>query len=100
MIAIGALALAACSSPADGVEVRRSDFGRAWPLTVTSGVLNCEGLAVTFTANGTTYAVNGFARQMDRWPDINPIWADAGIGLGYKKDIGPLIERGLELCGP
>jgi Protein of unknown function (DUF2511) len=94
-----ALVLTGCGSSGDGggLEVSRADFGADWPLTVQSGTLNCEGAgAVTFTTNGTTYAVNGLASGMDEWPEIDSIWANAPHGL--KKDIGPLIDRGLELC--
>jgi hypothetical protein len=78
-------------------EVSRSDFGSNWPLTVESGTLACEGAgAVTFTTSGTTYAVNGMAQGMDQYAEIDPIWADEGGGL--KKNIGPLIDRGLSLC--
>jgi hypothetical protein len=34
---------------------------------------------------------------MDQWPEIDAIWADASGGL--KRNIGPLIDRGLKLCG-
>jgi hypothetical protein len=93
--------LCACSSSsgAGGVgHVTREDMGDNWPLTVDGGTLHCEGAgAVTFTTDdGTTYAVNGLALGMHKWPDIDPLWADASGGL--KKDIGPLIERGLSLC--
>jgi len=104
VVLVFALTLAGCSSTGgggggggSGLEVSRSDFGKDWPLTVQSGTLNCEGAgAVTFTTNGTTYAVNGLANGMDQWPDIDAIWADAPHGL--KKNIGPLIDRGLKLC--
>jgi len=105
--ALLAAALVACSGsggcpPDVGVdatceEIARADFGSDWPLTVAEGTLACEGAgAVTFTAEGTTYAVNGLAAGMDRWADIDPIWAPAPGGL--KKNIGPLIDRGLALC--
>jgi uncharacterized protein DUF2511 len=72
-----ALVLTGCGSSGDGggLEVSRADFGADWPLTVQSGTLNCEGAgAVTFTTNGTTYAVNGLASGMDEWPEIDSIW--------------------------
>jgi Protein of unknown function (DUF2511) len=85
------------NSGGNSVEVSRTDFRGDWPLTVESGVLACESAgAVTFTANGTTYAVNGIAESQDAGADIDPIWTDTGAGL--KKNIGPLIDRGLELC--
>ena len=99
LIALLAVCVSGCSSSSStGEAVSRSDFGEDWPLTVDSGTLQCEGAgAVTFTTeDGTTYAVNGLASGMDRWPEIDSIWADAPGGL--KKNIGPLIQRGLALC--
>jgi hypothetical protein len=83
------------SSPA---EVSAADLGSDWPLTVDRGTLGCEGGgAVTFTTEvGTTYAVNGLALSSTSYPDVEAIWADAPGGL--KKDITPLIQRGLALC--
>jgi hypothetical protein len=79
--------------------VTRADFGKDWPLTVDAGVLSCEGAsAVYFTANGIRYAVNGSARTRKDAPDIDPIWAKDPRGYSPKKDIGPLIDRGLQLC--
>ena len=73
-------------------------MGADWPLTVEAGTLDCIGAgAVTFTSeDGTTYAVNGLALSSTSYPDIDAIWADASGGL--KKNIGPLIDRGLALC--
>jgi hypothetical protein len=74
-------------------------MGKQWPLTVDSGTLSCDGSdgvgSVTFETGGKLYAVNGLARQ-DGYADITPIWAKAGYGL--RKNIGPLIDRGLKLC--
>jgi Protein of unknown function (DUF2511) len=85
-------------APATGSEtVKRSDYGKAWPFTVDSGVLACEGAgAVTFEANGTRYAVNGIAAGQDL-PKINPIWRDDPDLAGLKVNIGPIIDRGLKL---
>ncbi len=99
------LILAACTSSGgtdlgtNQQQVSSADFGNDWPLTVDSGVLACEGgAAVTFTApDGTTYAVNGTARTVTDYPDIDPIWADTAGPLP-KKNIGPLIDLGLALC--
>jgi hypothetical protein len=101
LLAVAAGALVGSSSGGGGsaVEVSRSDFGNEWPLTVDSGTLDCDepGL-VTFSANGTTYAVNGLAIGSDRWPDIDAIWADDPQQPGLKISIGPLIDRGLAIC--
>ncbi|MGY1825784.1 MULTISPECIES: DUF2511 domain-containing protein [unclassified Blastococcus] len=90
------------SSAGEVGEVSRAEFegeGRTWPLTVDRGTLDCEpGSRVTFTADGTTYAVNGTAKGSGEWADIDPIWADDGSGLDLKVSIGDLIEAGLALC--
>jgi hypothetical protein len=112
MLAALTLLLAGCSSstptePTDASAtqpnpgaVGRADFGKDWPLTVESGVLSCEGAgAVYFTTGGLRYAVNGLARGIHDAPDIDPIWAKDPSGTVPKKNIGPLITRGLQLCG-
>jgi len=90
------------SSGASGGKVSRADFGEAWPLTIEEGTLACvPGNRIVLFANGQVYAVNGLARgnmAQRGWRDIQEIWADAPGDLGLKKDIGPLIERGLTLC--
>ena len=99
---LGAAALlgAGCGSGShdNSIEVHARDFDR-WPLTVDEGTLRCEGAgSVTFEAGGQTYAVNGTARGLDAGSDIDIIWADDPDVDGLKLSIGPLINRGLELC--
>lgn len=85
--------------PAPPGYVSREMLGDDWPLTVEDGVLDCSGAqAVTFTTGGGTYAVNGMAESATDFPAIDPIWADDPTGAAPKKNIGPLIERGLALC--
>ena len=77
----------------------RAEYGRDWPLTVPSGIVRCEGAGeVYFEAEGTTYAVNGLALGRDRAPEIDRIWAPDPDFKGLKIDIGPIIDRGLDLC--
>lgn len=75
--------------------VSRAVLGDDWPLTVEDGTLACAGSdglgAVTFTTNGTAYAVNGIATQRSAGIDITPI-------LVTGKDLSPLLARGLALC--
>jgi hypothetical protein len=77
--------------------VSRALLGDAWPLTVADGVLACRDRAVTFASGGVVYALNGTAKDRGLGADIAPIWADGAVE-GLKKNIGPLIERGLLLC--
>lgn len=119
VVAVMALMLAGCStesssgtSPDSGDtsdshsepgHISQSDMGKKWPLKADTGELACDGSNgigdVTFTApDGTVYAVNGSAKSAG-FDDIRPIWAnDPKLGMGLKKDIGPLIQRGLALC--
>ncbi|MDQ3802462.1 MAG: YebY family protein [Acidobacteriota bacterium] len=54
--------------------------------------------AVIFTADGRTYAVNGIARGTKKYREVEEIWLDNPSIPGAKRDIGPIIERGLKLC--
>lgn len=78
-------------------EVSRDELGAEWPLSVERGRLACDRDAVTFTADGETWALNGVA-QTRGFPEIDPIWLDHPSPNIPKKSIAPLIERGLELC--
>ena len=101
-----ALLVAACAGPAtprpatpDPGLVTRAGLGDEWPFSVDVGELRCNELdgrpLVTFAVDGIEYALNGAARDagfpeldatiLTAWPDVS--------------GLGPLIDRGLELCG-
>ena len=83
----------------DGLAVSRADFGADWPLTVESGVLSCIApSSVVIEANGRMYAVNGAAKSQTGLAAIDAIWADNPSVAGLKKDIAPLVDKGLTLC--
>src|SRR4051794_34994837 len=101
------LLVSGCSSSGSAADhserVSSNGMGKKWPLKVNNGTLHCDGSGgvgdVTITVGGTTYALNGAAKSHTNAKDIRPIWAnDAHLGFGLKKDIGPLIQRGLRLC--
>lgn len=83
-----------------GKLITRKDYGNNWPFIVDEVYLDCQGFSVTVTANGTTYAVNGRAKDFTDYPDVTPIWAiDTSFNdPTVRKDIGPIIDAGLELC--
>jgi hypothetical protein len=93
---------AGCSTGSEGsggATISKDTFSGEWPFTVDEGVLNCEGAgAVTFTANGTTYAVNGTARGATSFPDVDPIWAKDPDRFAPRIYIGDVIQEGLKLC--
>lgn len=95
-LALGALSLTppAATAQAAGIVWR----GSPWPITETAFTLSCERTAspvgpvdrVFITLDdGRRLAVNGLARS--RAPAYDPIQAH--------HDSGPLIDRGLALCG-
>ena len=87
------------SLAANEARMSRAELGDDWPLTTEEGIVSCEGAGeVYFTTNGTHYAVNGLANGLDNAPDIEAIWADDPKMKGLKINIGPIIDRGLELC--
>lgn len=96
--------LSSCGGDASNeARMTRADLGADWPLTVDEGVVSCEGISeglgeIYFTAEGTKYAVNGLAQGASEGPDIDVIWADNPEMEGLKINIGPIIDRGLELC--
>lgn len=99
--------------PPDDLEpneawVTRAEMGMKWPFKkpIDTGIVRCDGSngigAVTFTAGGTTYAVNGLATSWDRGANIRPIWrnnpaADQSYGP-IKVDMSPIVFLGLSLC--
>jgi hypothetical protein len=104
VIVVVGLVTAGCGggsgSSANTLDVSKATWHAGeWPFTVASGTLACveppaDG-AVTFAANGTTYAVNGTAADSG-YKDIHPIWKRAGGGL--RVYIGDMIDKGLALC--
>ena len=104
LLILTTLSVVGCGS---GTKISETDFGSQWPFTVSKGKLNCEGSsgmgAVTFTANGITYAVNGTAKAVAKkrntgWRDIDEIWKASPDIPGAKVSMGPIIEKGRSLC--
>lgn len=88
-------------SPSE-VKITKQEFGEKWPLTVDEGILACKGKGgfgeVIFKANGKTYAVNGIAMGTKKYIPVDEIWANDPSASVLKKNIGPIIDRGLKLC--
>jgi hypothetical protein len=83
----------------DVQEVSAADFGSDWPLTVEDGTLVCSFGQVTFVHEDVEYALNPVAQMTGLYEMVEPLRADAGATSG-KKSLDPLIDTGLEICGP
>ncbi len=112
------LFLSGCSKP--GLKLTEEQYGDKWPLTVSSGYVECKNNAVIFHSNGNTYAVNGVAKSQG-YSEINAIWKNdpdffemaaeiakventavdeiiKKMGSPNKISIGPILDSGLKLC--
>ncbi len=107
-VLIGMVLLVGCGSTQ--VKITQAEYGDKWPFTVSEGVLHYRDTGVTvgttrmievlFTANGVTYALNGTAKENSSYTNVDSIWAKNPSLPGIKKDIGPIIDRGLALENP
>lgn len=87
--------------PSNRRFISREELGDKWPLTVDSGEIECRpGTVIVFHSGGKTYAVNGGAISRNQWPRIDAIWASANDPLvpQLKKNMGPIIDAGRDLC--
>ena len=93
--------------------IYRADMGEEWPLTIERGYLHCncvdrsfpffqcvEGALTIHDPEGkVTYSVNDVHdRQFVGAADIESIRRTDPENPAVKLDLGPLIERGLDLC--
>jgi hypothetical protein len=91
-------------APVKSGQVSEQQLGEQWPLTVPSGrvscVLNSGGReSVTFISpDGKEYALNGIAKGPGKFLPIEEIWKPDPTNPPAKKNIGVLIDAGLELC--
>ena len=69
-----------------------------WPFTVSSGVIACDNGAVTFTAGGKKYALNGSAQANGLSP-IDAVWAMDPSHPSLNVSVDGAIKKGLALCG-
>ena len=117
LVAATSIALGACDAAKEGFNdglngkssdakgaatITQDEVGSEWPFSVREGTLRCSGTrtagSVTFEAEGRTYALNGTAKSQTEFPDVDPIWAANPAIPEARKDIGPIIQRGLQLC--
>ena len=111
-IAGAALALAGCADepqPPHTAEISKAAWQNEpnvgiWPFMVDKGVLTCHAPdSVTFTANGTEYALSDDARWKDRYPSVSPILVKGYVEIDNQRQPVPtsfesMTERGRQLC--
>ena len=93
--------------------IHRANMDEKWPLTIEKGYLHCvcvdrgfpffqcvEGaLTIHDPAERVTYSVNDVhVPKFATATNIEPIRRTDPENPSVKLDLGPLIERGLELC--
>jgi hypothetical protein len=107
-----ALVLPSCAGetkPPVSAEVSKAEWQNAtdhglWPFTVDEGVLTCHVPDwVTFTSNGTEYALSDNARWIGRYPSVSPILVKGYVEIGDERHPVPtpfdsVTDRGRKLC--
>ncbi|RTY63915.1 DUF2511 domain-containing protein [Pseudomonas veronii] len=84
--------------------VSSEDFGDAWPFTVDSVDLLCDGpspKALARTADGTVYALNGNARRIAKirgWADGQDITKPSPTMPAVKMDYSNIVVLAQDLC--
>lgn len=84
--------------------ISADDYGTAWPFTVEEMHLSClpgNAVVVMDSETGAMYPLNGIARSKASALALEPldkVWRADPNNSGAKVDLGPLIEKGLQLC--
>ena len=93
----GSIVIDPVADKASSGDVKKEDFGDAWPFTVDAGRVQCiDGVYAVFEAGGQTYALNGAAKS--KYAGLDSIWRDNPELAGTKVNIGPMIELALSRC--
>ena len=102
-------------------KITAREFQKPWPFTVPQGTVSCDSRgAITFTAGGKTYGINGLAKGVG-YLSPEPIWKQspdyeknveeyskilniskeevrATMGSPTRISIGPILNAGSALC--
>lgn len=97
-------AIAGCGASEKVQTVSSKDFGEAWPFTIDSVDLMCDGpspKALARTADGTIYALNGSARTQAKsrgWADGQDITKPNPTIPTIKMDYSTIVQIAQDLC--
>ena len=111
-VTTAALVLAGCadeSKPPIHTEVSKAQWQNAttdgtWLFTVAQGTLACYAPdIVTFTVNGTEYALSDDARWIGQYPSVSPLLVKGYVEIkGERQPVvtsfDAVTNRGRELC--
>ena len=103
--ALLAVGLAGCGADEKIQRLTSQEYGAAWPFTVSSVDLLCDGpspKALARIDNGTIYALNGSARAIAKergWADGQEITKADSSMPGVKMDFSDIVQRAQALCG-
>lgn len=104
VLTAGLVAAFNCAADVKVHTVTSTDFGDAWPFTVESVDLMCDGpspKALARTPDGTVYALNGSARRIakDRgWADGFDITKPSSTMPAMKMDYSNIVQIAQDLC--
>lgn len=99
------LVLGGCGSEEKSQKISSKDYGDAWPFTVDSVDLLCDGpspKALARASDGTVYALSGSARseaQNRGWADGRDITKANPTMPSIKMDYSDIVQRAQMLCG-
>lgn len=96
--------IAGCGASEKTQTVSSKDFGDAWPFTIDSVDLLCDGpspKALARTADGSVYALNGSARSIAKsrgWADGQDITRPSPTMPTVKMDYSNIVVLAQDLC--
>ncbi|WP_085631253.1 DUF2511 domain-containing protein [Pseudomonas sp. R16(2017)] len=105
VLSFALMALGGCGAGEKSEQVTSKEYGDAWPFTVESVDLLCEGpspKALARVSNGTVYALNGSARGLAKergWSDGQDITKQSPTMPSVKMDYRDIVQRAQALCG-
>ncbi|MEG4300504.1 DUF2511 domain-containing protein [Microcoleus sp. Pol11C1] len=110
VVACGLLLSVGClEEPGQPISISQEQFGNEWPLTVPRGKIGCmftsnfyaKNVEVIFfiAPDGKEYLLEGSPMRSEKilFP-INSIHKSDPINPRAKKNLEPLIDKGLQVC--
>jgi len=104
-VVLSAVLIVTACSPDKGfgetTELSASDFGSAWPLTVSTAKVNkiCDDdTSVALMVDGETFVISGVVVAADADSAFVKYWLEDNASESGRKDLTPLVAEGEALC--